>query len=264
MKIQEKDFYYGVVLAQLAEHPVFTSINKVTEKEGLYLVNDSKRLLIKYSSLNGPVWRFTFRADDFTVADGHELFFVLVCGSSTICLLYESEIKTLVDPTSKTSQWISVAFPANGQIRAKGPLGRLKHTVPHNAFPKDIFGRFGGEVGHYVWPPLSKLNFYADSPNLTFSTEDRRLDLSDRFGERVRPGNKPTVVYFGLATVSHKWRDWSEKNLRAVEEIVKYDLEFDGFDVVIERFTNPISRYNKRFNKPCTSEFVWKLKISSG
>ena len=120
MKIQEKDFYYGAVLAQLAEHPVFTSINKVTEKEGLYLVNDTDWLLIKYSSSEGPEWRFTFRKEDLDVTDLHQIYFVLVCGDSTICLLDDSEIATLLDSKTATSQWVSVSFPDRGQMRVKG------------------------------------------------------------------------------------------------------------------------------------------------
>ena len=262
MKIQEKDFYYGAALAQLAEHPVFTSINKVTEKDGLYLVNGSKRLLIKYSSADGPEWRFTFRTDDSEVADGHELFFVLVCGASTICLLNESDIDQLLDLSTYKSQWISVTYPGGGQMRIRGSLGHLANTVPHNSFPQDLLGSVAKKQEPYAWPPLSRLNFYEDPPNLILSSVNRMLDLSDTLGDKVE-NDENTTIYFGLTTVSHKWKIWSEKNLRTIEKAVKYDLEFDGFNVAIERYTSPVDPWTKKKNRPCDTQFVWKLEIST-
>ena len=262
MKIREKDFFYGAVLVQLAEHPVFTCINKVTDKDGLYLVNGCKRLLIKYSAADGPEWRFTFRKDDTEIADGHEHFLVLVCGDSTICLLNENDIDQLIDHTADKSQWISVKHLDGSQMGIRGSLGNLANTVPHDSFPKDLLGPVAKKQEPYAWPPLTKLNLYSEPPNLILSSVNRMLDLSDILRDRVE-NNESTTVYFGLTTFSHKWKSWSEKNLRTIEKAIRYDLGFDGFNVNIERFTCIIDSGDKRKNLPCDTQFVWKLEIST-
>jgi hypothetical protein len=91
MKIQDKDFYHGVVLTQIAEYPTFTSINKVTRKEGLYQINGDKRILIKYSK-GDDEWRFTFRKDEFEELHHYESFIVLMCAGNTVCLLPRDDI----------------------------------------------------------------------------------------------------------------------------------------------------------------------------
>lgn len=261
MKIQEKDFYYGVALTQIAEYPTFTYVNKVTDKDGLYELNDYKRILIKYSTSSGPEWRFSFREDDVETSSDHEFFFILVCGHCTVCLLQQHEIAELLDTSSKASQWISVSYPDGGQIRVRGSRGNLSHMVPHNLFPQALVGPVKKEQEPFAWPPLSRLNFYRGLPNLILSSEDRMLDLSDRITSKVTP-RKGAIVYFGLSTISDDWGVWSEKNLWTIEKAIKYDLEFDGFKVEMERVTDEVCPYTKKKNKPCTGEFVWKLNIS--
>jgi hypothetical protein len=262
MKIQDKDFYYGVVLTQIAEHPTFTSINKVTEKNGVYQINDVKRILIKYSTADDREWRFTFRKDDFEEINDYECYFVLVCSSYTICLLSSEDIGIILDTNTDSPQWISVNYPEGGQMRVKGSLGELPHAVAHSAFPKNLFeGATTKGQENFLWPPFSKLNFYRNPPTLIFSSEDRKLDLADSLTGNVNFENKVTI-YFGLTTISHIWEAWTEANLEKVEEQIKYDIEFDGFDVEIERATDAICPYTKKQDIPCRNEFLWKLTIS--
>lgn len=260
MKIQSRDFYHGVVLTQIAEYPIFTSINKATEKEGLYQINNDKWILIKYST-GDEEWQFTFRKDDFDEFWRYEFFIVLVCGGNTVCLLSSEDIEEILDTDSDSSQWISVYYPDGGQMRVRGSRGDLSHTVAHNAFPKDLFGAITKKQEPYSWPPFSKLNFYKSPPELIISSEDRMLDLADHLTNEVS-FDKDTTVYFGLKTISPLWKVWTEDNLKAVENLIKYDLSFDGFKVDIERITNVICPYTKKQDIPCHEEFVWELNIS--
>ena len=129
MKIQDKDFYYGAVLAQIAQYPTFTSINQVTEKEGAYQINNSY-ILIKYANASNNKWRFTFRQDDFKCFSNSRhppfknCFIVLVCAGTlipstlfghTICLLSNSDIKEILNKDSNDSQWISVSYSNGSQ-----------------------------------------------------------------------------------------------------------------------------------------------------
>jgi hypothetical protein len=259
MKIQDKDIYYGVVLSQLAEYPTFTSINKVNCKDGFYQINDDKRILIKYSTADSE-WKFTISKDDIERID-FDMFFVLVCGLDTICLLNSDDIIEIVDKESEASQWISISYPLGGQMRVKGSLGELSHVVAHNAFPKDIIGFSSNEEKH-AWPPLSQLSFYRSMPTMLFSTMNRRLDLADTLGDSIELGESRNVV-FGLKTSCHEWKAWTEKNLKIIEKQIRYDLEFDGFDVEIERITSAVCPVTKKKNLPSYKEFLWNLKISN-
>ncbi len=271
MKIQDKDFYYGVALAQIADYPTFTSINRVTEKDGLYQINDDIRILIKYSTADNGEWRFTFRKDDFEELHYYECFIVLICSGNTICLLSHEDINEILDTNIDASQWVSVTYPDKGQMRVNGSLGPLSHTVAHNAFPREILGTVIKKQEEISWPPFSKLNFYWQPPSLIFSSEDRRLDLVDDL-DRVLglfdlldsvTSEKDVTVYFGLTTISHIWDAWTDVNLEKIENHIKYDLEFDGFNVEIERITDVICPQTKKQDIPCNTEFLWKLKISA-
>ena len=268
MKIKDQDFYHGVVLTQIAEYPIFTSINKTTRKAGLYQINEDKHILIKYSTSGENEWRFTFRKNDleelyetFSLRD--DCHVVLVCSERTICLLTSEDMEEILELDADTdrSQWISVSCTDGRQMKVKGSQGDLSHTVAHNSFPTKLFTEI---AEYFAWPPFSRLNFYRNSPikikstksqQLIFSSEDRMLDLADNLMRNVDSAE----IYFGLVTFSHLWEDWTEKNVQRIEELIKYDLEFDGYNVAIQRITN-VSR--SRGDTPCHSEFVWKLNIS--
>jgi len=262
MKTQGKDFYYGVALAQIVEYPVFTSINKVTKKNGLYQINDDIRILIKYSTADDMEWRFTFREDDLEHVFDHDIHIVLVCSEYTICLLSRVDISEILDADIASPQWVSVSCRDGEKMRVGGSLGNLSHPVAHNAFPKEVLGSVSKEQeSYYAWPPFSKLKFYNKPPELLYSSEARMLDLSDTLMPSC-PDDERTV-YFGLTTVSDIWDTWSEDNLQKIEDHIQYDLGFDGYDVKIERITDAICGYTGKQDKPCYNEFLWKLDICS-
>lgn len=158
VKIDKYEPLHGAALAQLTTDDRFTSLNRASDRYGHYLINDSSRVWTKYSSAAGPRWQFTFTADDVAHIwyDGEDhpdsmLHVVLVCGSETICPLNLDELWTVLDfDENESSQAIVVSAPAGKSMRVKGPIGRLTHTVPHNAFPTCVLGgngRISGESG---------------------------------------------------------------------------------------------------------------------
>jgi hypothetical protein len=265
MKIRDKDIYYGVALTQIAEYPTFTSINKVTEKEGLYQINDDVRILIKYSTAVAE-WQFTFRKDDFTHFTLYRCFVVLVCGLDAICLLPDEQLSQLMDLEKEGAQWVRVTYPEGGQMRVSGSEGDLSYCVALDDFPKDIFGAITKSQEKYFWPPFCKINIYKQAPELIFSTVNRGLDLVDSITRNLHEGESKTV-FFGLSTVSYLWDTWNQENVRKIEERIKYDLEFDGFKVDIERVTEviPPPRVRRPLSKLpalCSKQFVWRLNIA--
>jgi hypothetical protein len=60
-----------------------------------------------------------------------------------------------------------------------------------------------------------------------------------------------------METLSTNWPRWDEESIQCVEELIEYDLNFDGNDVVITRMTDKVGQ-------PCSKEFIWKLDILDG
>jgi hypothetical protein len=57
----------------------------------------------------------------------------------------------------------------------------------------------------------------------------------------------------GLSSKSIQWRIWTEEKLTRIENLIRYDLGFDGYRVVVRRLT--------KAKRPCAEEFLWKLQI---
>jgi len=108
MRICDKDFYYGVVLNQLAIHPTFTSINKVGLNDGLYQINDMTRILIKYSA-SDENWRFKFTANDFDDIEQERFFHLFIVLSIFNLYFYLVFVSTTIEANGKT-RIINLAF----------------------------------------------------------------------------------------------------------------------------------------------------------
>lgn len=104
----------------------------------------------------------------------------------------------------------------------------------------------------YLWPMKSKIAFYNGWGLCLFESTNRRLDLSDSL---MLWWKKPTrTIYMGLATDSPKWITWDEDELKSIEDHIRYDLSFDGYQVSIKRLYLNVQLF-------CSDEFRWKLVI---
>lgn len=144
LKVQEQDIYHGIALAQIVRHESFKALNSASEKQGHYMVNSDRHLLVKYRTTEGPSWVFTFRPEEISALRAMSqksqlVYLCLVCGYETVCALDFEEIKILLSPKAAEQQSITVDAPPNASLRVRGTLGELDKTVPHNAFPKKIF-----------------------------------------------------------------------------------------------------------------------------
>jgi hypothetical protein len=259
MKIQEQDYYYGPVLNQIAEYPVLTTINKITEKRGLYLINRSTRLLIKYSTEGGSTWSFTFTADDLAQGEGYEFVVALNCGNNSICMLRDDQLGRILDTSCAKTQTIRVWFNAGESMRVAGPSGQLDGTIRHNEFPGNLLGIVTAPQEKYAWPELGQLTVYREPPQVALRTCDRRADLVDSVGHLCDDGE--TTLYIGVRSYSHKWDCWSNENLKYIEDQIKYDFSFDGYKVKVERQIKPTIYPNSKMRKDCTTEFVWRVTV---
>ncbi|MCB1055795.1 MAG: hypothetical protein KDD11_09835 [Acidobacteria bacterium] len=144
MRIQEKHIYHGAALAQIVEHPSFKALNKADKRYGHYLVNQNRRLLVKYRTSGDSPWQFSFPQSELALmaADlraGARLFLCLVCGDITVAVLGEEDVRAVLDLGGDSQQWVTVELPPNSSMRVRGSLGTLSKTVPHSAFPRLIF-----------------------------------------------------------------------------------------------------------------------------
>lgn len=259
MKIQQQDIYYGAVLNQLAQYPVLTSINKIGEKAGLYLVNESDKMLIKYSRESGPVWQFGFSYDDLEQLSAWDVV-ALNCGNDSICMLHVEELHKVINRDATHSQVLKVFYNAGESIRVSGPTADLPYTIPHNAFPGKLLGTMTPQEEEYAWPELVRLRFYRADGTLLGESVDRKLDLSDTLGDLVDDG--PVTLYIGVTSYSHKWFWWDEKNIGHIENQIKYDFGFDGYKVKLRRHTSPNINARSKVRRQCSTEFRWEVKLS--
>lgn len=64
MKVQEQDIYHGTALSQIVRHESFKALNSGSTKQGHYLINSDRHLLVKYRTNEGPTWQFTFKPEE--------------------------------------------------------------------------------------------------------------------------------------------------------------------------------------------------------
>jgi hypothetical protein len=86
-------------------------------------------------------------------------------------------------------------------------------------------------------------------------------DLSDLLASRIGGGD--VTVYIGFSTISHRWTQWNKENIKRIEGLIKYDLNFDGFNVEVEQYTIALNPTTKKLDQPCLEEFIWKLNITN-
>lgn len=103
----------------------------------------------------------------------------------------------------------------------------------------------------YMWPFKSRLAFYSGRGTLLFESRDRHLDLSDTL--MLHWDKISRSVTFGLRIDSAKPEKWNEDKLLSIENLIRYDLNFDAYSVTISRLGRP--------GTLCSTEFCWRLII---
>jgi hypothetical protein len=122
----------------------FKALNSGSPKQGHYLINNDRHLLVKYRTNDGESWQFTFKPEEIAAIKdmgkkSKLTFLCLVCGQTTVCALSFDEIKSLLSGKSEDQQSVTVDAPANSSLRVRGTNGELPNTIPHNSFPKKLF-----------------------------------------------------------------------------------------------------------------------------
>ena len=84
------------------------------------------------------------------------------------------------------------------------------------------------------------------------SYKTRNLDLADTL---MLYWPKPSrTIYLGISRKTTTGGYWNEAELLRIEERIRFDLNFDGYGVSIERL-GPLAE------PPLETEFLWKLRI---
>jgi len=106
----------------------------------------------------------------------------------------------------------------------------------------------------FLWPAGSRLRFYDSRGRLRSSYLNRRLDMADTL---MLNWPRPTrIVHFGLSRTGTDGGYWTEDEVLRMEERIRYDLNFDGYQVTIYR-ERPLDTV------PLSEEFHWTLRIRS-
>ena len=103
------------------------------------------------------------------------------------------------------------------------------------------------------WPPHSNIKcFNIENEEIAISKRSR-LDLADSL-MLYYYSDEPRECFIEVSTTSERWKSWNTENVVKIEEHIQYDLEFDAYEVKIERMSQPGKTL-------CSKPFRWKLEI---
>ena len=105
------------------------------------------------------------------------------------------------------------------------------------------------------WPPQVQLYVYNEDMCVIDESRDRNYDLNDNLFQVWDSSSR--TIYLGIETKSNNWPVWDEDSLKWIEARIVWDLEFDGNEV-------SVSRYTRQVGRPCTEEFIWKINMRDG
>lgn len=105
------------------------------------------------------------------------------------------------------------------------------------------------------WPSNSKIICFNSNGEIITESKRSRLDLSDTLMLNYN-GDEPRQCTIEVSTKAEKWKSWNSDNVRKIENHIKYDLEFDGYNVEIHRVSKPGKTL-------CSKPFQWSIKITS-
>jgi len=102
---------------------------------------------------------------------------------------------------------------------------------------------------NYNWPKGAQIKITDKEGNLLRKSNNIAFDLSDNLMGFF--DGSLLVAIFNLSKGEHKF--WSDDYLKEIEDLIEYDLSFDGYKVGIERLSE--------VNISCEEEYCWKLSI---
>jgi hypothetical protein len=142
MALDKYEFMHGAALVQVVNDPAFTSLNKASDAYGHYVINEDRRLFMKYSTARSSRWQFTFHLDEIEAirADMEDFptYVGLVCGTDGVALLSGAELMELVGTCDADQPAVMVSRPRGGSYRVSCGDVQLPHTIRQNSFPRRL------------------------------------------------------------------------------------------------------------------------------
>jgi hypothetical protein len=152
MPISTREIVEGSVLRQIAEYPLPTTINKVTQN--VYQIND-KLLVIKelQDKVESDEWigefEVEFNSDDFKpFYSSHDFYIAFVYKSwgNAACLLTPKDVERLLnldeDEEDDETQTLTVKSVGSGKFEVTNSTRRKRfnNVITNNHFPRNFFG----------------------------------------------------------------------------------------------------------------------------
>lgn len=103
----------------------------------------------------------------------------------------------------------------------------------------------------FLFPPKVTLTFYDGWDRVQFSSKARDIDLA--YSLMMYHPYDSRRIYLGIRTDSKSWDNWNEDRLHQMENLIRYDLNFEGYYVQLKRLNAP--------EDDCANEFRWRLQI---
>lgn len=151
MAIKDIEYFYGVVLLRLVNEGIPVSLRPLNyETKGIYLINETVPLLIKYTSKKPSPWSFSFsplHQDDFQKAKDEygSAFLAFVCGQDGICCIEFDQFKFVLDHVHGSVEWVRISRRKNECYKISGADGELKNKISDSDFPKIILSKLAAK-----------------------------------------------------------------------------------------------------------------------
>lgn len=255
MAISKTDMYLGSAILRIAGATTFTEVNRISRDRDLYRVTDAE-VLFRVATRDGKSWRFALTRDELDPEGLRTRFVAFVCGASGVVALACDEILSGVRRNARNIE-VGISHLGRGRFSLSVAGKPLPRDVHDSEFPNCLFG-ITSEVQdrESCWPPLAEISLYDNAGRRYTRTHDRLLDLADNLGGMDLP-----VGYVGVSTIAPDWLVWDESRLQEVEQHIRDDLEFDGFEVSISRESEPADPDRPGSGVPCSEEFRWRVEV---
>lgn len=147
--------YYGCVFTELVEGRLRLNIERLSVGiQGVYLLEKSLPLYVKFSRTRRGPWAFTFQSDHQMCLDALKKQFgqyiaAFVCGSDGIVALDDRQLREILDDTFENQEGVTIRRKLRRMYSVSGTNGQLARKVGRDSLIS-LVDRLTGRVSSSV------------------------------------------------------------------------------------------------------------------
>lgn len=129
----EFERYYGTVFTCLFDEVPYVRIQKLSDNNSAYILNENLGLYIKHATARLSPWNYSFRRNDFSIINEissktEEIAIGLVCGFQGVCIISSEDLKSAAGIFESDPLRITIRTMRGGSWKVSGSAGELRTT----------------------------------------------------------------------------------------------------------------------------------------